>query len=64
MTAAEASFASSAADVVFTLRRVPGARLYRGRELIGSRLAWSGFGYVLPPTAARFAYDIAIARRR
>ena len=30
----------------FSLGQAPGARLYRGRELVGSRLAWAGFGYV------------------
>ena len=37
-------------------------RLSRGRELIGARLAWSGFGYSLPPTPGRFAYDVRIER--
>ena len=50
VTAEEASFASSTHRVAFNLPQVPGARLFRGRELIGSRLAWAGFGYSFPPT--------------
>ena len=60
VTAAAARFVSPGEGMAFALRRVPGARLYRGRELIGSRLAWSGFGYSLPPTMERFSYDISI----
>ena len=56
--AEEASFESSAHGVGFTLPRVAGARLFRGRELIGSRLAWAGFGYSFPPTASGFNYTI------
>ena len=51
VTAEEASFASSVYPIAFTLPRLAGARLFRGRELIGSRLAWSGFGYSYPPAA-------------
>ena len=60
VTAAAARFVSPGEGMAFALRRVPGARLYRGRELIGSRLAWSGFGYSLPPAMERFSYDISI----
>jgi hypothetical protein len=62
--AAEARFADSAAGVYFGVRRAPPARLYRGRELVGSRLAWAGFAYVLPPGVDRFEYDIEIGRTR
>jgi hypothetical protein len=58
VTAEEASFASSAHQVAFSLSRVPGARLFRGRELIGSRLAWAGFGYSFLPTASVFEYTV------
>ena len=58
VTAEEASVASSAHRIAFTLPRVAGARLFRGRELIGSRLAWAGFGYSFPPTARGFSYTI------
>jgi hypothetical protein len=61
-TAGEASFASPARSIAFSLRRVDGARLFRGRELIGSRLAWSGFGYCFPPTIECFRYQVKIRR--
>jgi hypothetical protein len=62
VTAERASFFSSAQRLAFTLQQIEGARLFRGRELIGSRLAWSGFGYCLPPTSQRFAYTLRIER--
>jgi hypothetical protein len=45
VTADEAHFSSSMYGVAFSLHQTAGARLFRGRELIGSRLAWAGFGY-------------------
>jgi hypothetical protein len=62
VTAEEASFACSTHPVAFTLHQVPGARLFRGRELIGSRLAWSGFGYSIAPTAPKFSYTLRIRK--
>jgi hypothetical protein len=62
VAAARASFVSAAHRVAFSLGPAPGATLYRGRELIGSRVAWSGFGYSFPPTLGRFAYDLGIER--
>ena len=50
----EASFESDAHKCAFIVQPITGAKLYRGRELIGSRLAWSGFGYSIPPTAGKF----------
>ena len=58
VTAEEASFTSSTQRVAFSLAKVTGVRLFRGRELIGSRLAWAGFGYSIPPTAGSFDYTI------
>jgi len=60
--AEEASFESSARRVLFRLGQVPGTRLFRGRELIDSRLAWSGFGYSFPPSIKRFRYEIKIEK--
>jgi hypothetical protein len=60
--AATASFASSRRDVAFTLQRVPGARLHRGREVVAGRLAWAGFGYSLPPGPPSFAYTVHFSR--
>jgi len=60
--AEEAGFVSSSHRVAFTLPRVPGARLFRGRELIDSRLAWAGFGYSFPATNRRFIYTVRIEK--
>ncbi len=60
VTAQEASFVSDAHCLMFTLWQVNGARLYRGRELIGSRLAWAGFGYSFPPAQERISYQLKI----
>jgi hypothetical protein len=62
VTAARASFVCAARGVAFSLEPVDGAELARGRELIGSRVAWSGFGYSFPPTLGRFGYDLLIER--
>ena len=62
VTAERASFISNAHRLAFSLQQIDGARLFRGRELIGSRLAWSGFGYCLQPTDQRFAYTLAVER--
>jgi hypothetical protein len=57
-----ASFVSESHGLAFTLRQLNGARLFRGRELVGSRLAWSGFGYSFPPTFEKISYDVRIER--
>jgi hypothetical protein len=62
VTAAEASFVSRTHGVAFSLGQIQGARLYRGRERVGSRLAWSGFGYSLAPPPATARYDLRIVR--
>lgn len=62
VSAAKANFVSTAHKVAFSLAQVEGAKLSRGRELIGSRLAWSGFGYSLPATPGAFTYDVRIER--
>ncbi len=56
----EASFLSDRQRLSFTLKRIPGARLFRGRELVGRRLAWSGFGYVFPPELRTFDFEIRV----
>ena len=62
VTAASACFASTGSRVGFCVRQAAGARLYRGRELVDTRLAWSGFGYSLSPDMGSFAFDVAIKR--
>ena len=62
VSAEEASFASSTRRVAFTLPRVAGASLFRGRELVGSRLAWAGFGYTIRPAARAFRYTVRLEK--
>ncbi len=56
VTAAEAAFRDPRHGIRFCLRRVKGARLFRGRELVKKRLAWAGFAYVLPPDTVEFRF--------
>lgn len=60
--ASEAWFESSSRRVVFRLGRTAGTRLFRGRELVGSRLAWAGFGYSFPPALRQMQHEITISR--
>ena len=60
VAAAQASLLSATARAAFPLEQVEGARSYRGREPVGERLAWCGFGYSLSPSARSFNYDVAI----
>ena len=59
----EAWFESSLCRVTFKLGQGKGARLFRGRELVGSRLAWAGFGYSFSPSIKRFRYQMRIEKR-
>ena len=56
----EASLIDSRDNIVFTLPKVKGARMFRGRELVAGQLAWSGLNYVMPRDTSNFAYDIRI----
>jgi len=62
VTAARAALVSTGSGALFSVGQADGATLRRGRELVGSRLAWAGFGYTLPPTKTRFVYDVRIER--
>ena len=62
VTAQMASFISPSHAVAFSLEQVTGAKLYRGRELVGSRLSWAGFGYSFPPHCEHFRYQVKIGR--
>ncbi len=62
VTAREASFSSLKHQISFSQSQVPGAKLFRGREVDGSRLAWSGFGYSFPPSLEHFSYEITLKR--
>jgi hypothetical protein len=57
-----ATFISSGYGISFSLPQVKGAKLYRGRELIDSRLAWAGFGYSFAPDLPSFKYAIKLER--
>ncbi|NJD53089.1 MAG: hypothetical protein FIB07_09515 [Candidatus Methanoperedens sp.] len=56
----EASLVDSCDNIAFTLNQVKGARMFRGRELVEERLAWSGFAYLLSQGIICFDYDIRI----
>jgi hypothetical protein len=58
--AERASFVSADCRLQYTLNRIEGATLFRGRELIGSRLAWSGFGYSFLPAIKKASYNLLI----
>jgi hypothetical protein len=62
VTTERAEFISPSQKLSFSLHQVKGAKLYRGRELIDDRLAWSGFGYSFSPKIDYFKYDIMIRR--
>jgi hypothetical protein len=62
VTASFGAFISSSQRISFSLPQVEGARLFLGRELIGSRLAWSGFGYTFSPSLNHFRYVVTIKR--
>lgn len=63
VTAQAAWFESRTHPVAFRLGQVNGARLFRGRERVGSRLSWAGFGYSFSPTIRRFHCDLKIEQR-
>jgi hypothetical protein len=55
-----ASFIDAADGLVFTLKRIEGAKMFRGRELVADSLAWAGLAYILPHWTERFAYSIEL----
>jgi hypothetical protein len=56
-------FTSAHHDVYFSACAAQGSTLFRGRELVGSRLAWAGFGYSFTPAAGDIRYSMTIGRR-
>jgi hypothetical protein len=60
VVASVASLQDARHGLCFSLRRLPEARLFRGREVVSGRLAWAGFGYVLPAAVQEFRYSIAV----
>lgn len=59
--AEHASFVDPSDGLAFTLKRVEGAMMFRGRELETDTLSWSGLAYVLPPDTEKFAYSIELS---
>lgn len=55
-----ACLTNSDARTTFCVETIPGAELYRGRELLRPRLDWSGFCYAIPAFKERFCYTIKI----
>ncbi|MCH8115817.1 MAG: hypothetical protein IIB25_10085 [Chloroflexi bacterium] len=55
-----ASLVGSLDGISFSINGFRGGRIFRGRELMANRLAWSGLNYVLPGNTTSFAYDIKI----
>jgi hypothetical protein len=60
--AEDASFIDPTDGLMFSLKKVEGSRMFRGRELVAGCLAWSGLAYVLPPETKEFAYSIELGR--
>lgn len=58
----EARFMAPCHQIAFKLFQVKGAKLFRGRELVGARLAWAGFGYSYQPSTKLFRYELSIER--
>jgi hypothetical protein len=56
-----ASFVDPADGMMFTLKRVEGAKMFRGRELVAGSLAWSGLAYILPQWTEKFSYSIELS---
>lgn len=62
VTATRARFVSARRGVAFSLAQTPGATLRRGRELVGARLAWAGFGLSVRPAGGLLSYEVRIER--
>jgi hypothetical protein len=58
--AKDASFLDLSDGLLFTLKKVNRARMFRGRELVTGCLAWSGLAYVIPPEIEKFTYTIEL----
>ena len=58
--AARATFIDRVHDIAFSVRACGSAGLFRGRERVADRLAWAGFGYLLPAGARSFSYEVHI----
>ncbi|MHA2081729.1 MAG: hypothetical protein ACW99H_11350, partial [Candidatus Thorarchaeota archaeon] len=57
-----AAFYSSAMDLVFRVETPMGVQAFRGREIIGLDISWSGIIFMLPPTCKRLSYRITFSQ--
>lgn len=62
VAAPSARFVSPSARVAFSVEHVEGATLRRGRELVGARLAWAGFGCTAPAGRPGLSYELRVGR--
>ena len=62
VTAAGARFVSPRFRVAFSVAPIDGAVLHRGRELVGARLAWAGFGLAVPGGRRGLSYQLRVGR--
>jgi len=46
--------------VTFSIEKISGAKMYRGRELLKPRLDWAGFCYLIPPSMEHVSYVIQV----
>lgn len=58
--AQQSSLVNSGDGMSFSINEVREARIFRGREVLTNRLAWSGLNYVLSGNTTDFCYDIKI----
>jgi hypothetical protein len=56
--AKKATFRDEGSGVFFSAHGRPGARLFRGRELVEDRLSWAGLAFVLPVGQLAFDYEM------
>lgn len=62
VTAPGARFVSPASRVAFSMDKVEGTTLRRGRELVGARLAWAGFALTVPSGRRDLTYEVRVGR--
>ncbi len=58
----KASISSPDLGLSFSLAKVPGCRLFAGREVLGRRLNWAGFSYLPEPDVTRFSYEVVFEK--